>query len=176
MRQSWDEYFLDIALKVATRSTCLRRKVGSVAVNINHRIIGTGYNGAPAGLSHCTKETCVRTKNNIPSGELPHICKAIHSEANIVLQLGDGLQNSTLYCTTKPCINCLKLLMGAQVRRIVWIEDYNDAYSDQLMLEYGKIVEHPGYKSLIRKELEDGEILLLQKLSDHSPNDIYHRL
>lgn len=166
MRQSWDEYFLDIALKVATRSTCLRRKVGSVAVNMDHRIIGTGYNGAPSGLSHCTKETCVRTKNNIPSGELPHICKAIHSEANIVLQLGYGLKNSTLYCTTKPCINCLKLLMGTQVQRIVWIEDYNDSYSDELMLEYGNLIEHPGYKSLVRKEINEGEIVTLHHLTE----------
>ena len=165
MRQSWDEYFLDIALKVATRSTCLRRKVGSVAVNQRNRIIGTGYNGAPAGLAHCTKETCVRIKNNIPSGELPHICKAIHSEANIVLQLGDGLNDSTLYCTTKPCINCLKLLMGAHVRRIVWIDDYNDEYSDQLMLEYGTLIKHPGYKSLVRKEPNECDIIALNQLN-----------
>ena len=31
-RPSWDEYFMGIAKLVATRSTCLRRQVGAVAV------------------------------------------------------------------------------------------------------------------------------------------------
>ncbi|MFW5971765.1 MAG: hypothetical protein ACOCQT_06640, partial [Desulfovermiculus sp.] len=31
-RKSWDKYFLDLACKIAERSTCLRRKVGAVAV------------------------------------------------------------------------------------------------------------------------------------------------
>ena len=53
MRASWDEYFMQIAEIVKTRSTCLRRQVGAVIVKDN-RIITTGYNGAPEGLAHCT--------------------------------------------------------------------------------------------------------------------------
>ena len=53
MRKSWDEYFMEIAEIVKTRSTCLRRQVGAVIVKDN-RIITTGYNGAPSGLRHCT--------------------------------------------------------------------------------------------------------------------------
>ena len=45
MRKSWDEYFMEIAEIVKTRSTCLRRQVGAVIVKDN-RIITTGYNGA----------------------------------------------------------------------------------------------------------------------------------
>ena len=48
MRKSWDEYFMEIAEIVKTRSTCLRRQVGAVIVKDN-RIITTGYNGAPSG-------------------------------------------------------------------------------------------------------------------------------
>ena len=46
MRPSWDDYFMDIAELVASRSTCLRRQVGAVIVK-DRRIISTGYNGAP---------------------------------------------------------------------------------------------------------------------------------
>ena len=81
-RQSWDGYFMGLAYQVAQRSTCLRRQVGAVAVNERRRIIGTGYNGAPSGLTHCTPDSCIRIRKNIPSGERLDLCKAIHAEAN----------------------------------------------------------------------------------------------
>ncbi|MDU7926474.1 MAG: CMP deaminase, partial [Finegoldia magna] len=45
MRKSWNEYFMDLALNVATRSTCDRAFVGCVLVNSDNRIVSTGYNG-----------------------------------------------------------------------------------------------------------------------------------
>ena len=51
-RPSWDEYFMDMAVLTAKRSTCLRRHVGAVIVKDKH-IVATGYNGAPRGLEHC---------------------------------------------------------------------------------------------------------------------------
>ena len=56
MRESWDEYFMRLAYQVATRTTCLRRSVGAVAVSPDHRIIGSGYNGALPGAPHCDEE------------------------------------------------------------------------------------------------------------------------
>lgn len=138
-RQSWDSYFMGLTDVIASRSTCLRRRVGAVAVDKNHRIIGTGYNGAPSGMEHCTEKTCIRTVKNIPSGQQLDICKALHAEANIVLQLGFQLKDSTLYCNTQPCTNCFKLLIGAGVHRIVWKNAYNDSYAHTLMKEYGDI-------------------------------------
>ncbi|MCG8482700.1 MAG: deaminase, partial [Clostridia bacterium] len=58
MRPEWDEYFMQIAEVVKTRSTCLRRQVGAVIVK-DHRILATGYNGAPAKLAHCLDGICV---------------------------------------------------------------------------------------------------------------------
>lgn len=145
MRESWHEYFLKLASTVAGRSTCIRRQVGAVAVDENNRVIGTGYNGAPSGLEHCTKETCYRTINNIPSGRALEICKAIHAEANIVLHCGKELQGATVYCTNKPCISCFKLLYGAGVKRIVWSLDYFDTCNDKLMNESGTIFKCEGY-------------------------------
>lgn len=138
-RQDWDSYFMSLARQVASRSSCLRRKVGAVAVNPYHRIIGTGYNGPPAGMEHCTKDTCIRTKNNIPSGTQLDLCKAIHAEANIVLQLGQQLHDATIYVTCQPCTSCIKLLMGANILKLIWENPYNDTYANELMFEYGKV-------------------------------------
>lgn len=140
-RQDWDSYFMGLAKNVAGRSTCLRRKVGAVAVNPRHRVIGTGYNGPPAGMSHCSRDSCVRIRKNIPSGSQLDVCKAIHAEANIVLQLGEKLADAAIYVTCQPCVSCLKLLMGAGVARVVWEAPYDDAYARELMLEYGEIRE-----------------------------------
>ncbi len=51
-RPGWDEYFGAITKQVATRSTCLRRKVGAIIVK-DKRILTTGYNGAPKGVKNC---------------------------------------------------------------------------------------------------------------------------
>ena len=47
-RPSWDEYFMRMAVMAATRSNCVRRKVGAVIVK-EKRIMSTGYNGPPRG-------------------------------------------------------------------------------------------------------------------------------
>ena len=83
MRQSWDEYFMDIAHQVATRSTCMRRHVGAVAVSKDNRILGTGYNGALPGTPHCDEVGCLREQLGIPSGQRQELCRAQHAEANV---------------------------------------------------------------------------------------------
>ena len=84
-RPSWDEYFLQLALQAATRSTCLRRQVGAVLVR-DKRLLATGYNGAPRGVSHCLDIGCLREELGIPSGERHELCRAIHAEQNAVIQ------------------------------------------------------------------------------------------
>ena len=64
-RPSKAEYYLDIALAVATRSTCLRRRYGAVVV-ANDEIIATGYNGATLYLAGVDLETGER----IPADEI----------------------------------------------------------------------------------------------------------
>ena len=67
-RPSWDEYFILIANLVKQRSTCLRRQVGALIVK-DQRILATGYNGAPAGLRHCSEVGCLREQAEVPPGE-----------------------------------------------------------------------------------------------------------
>ncbi len=138
-RPSWDEYFLSIAKLVASRATCLRRKVGAVVVK-DQRILATGYNGAPAGLKHCDEVGCLRDKLGIPPGERQELCRGIHAEQNAIVQAatsGVDIRGATLYCTNQPCILCTKLLIGAGIIRVVVAEGYPDSLARDLLKEAG---------------------------------------
>ena len=98
---SWDEYFMKMAYLASERSSCIRRKVGAVAVNGN-RILATGYNGVPSGFAHCDKVGCLRQMLDIPSGHRHEFCRGLHAEQNVLIQAaihGINLKGSTLYCT-----------------------------------------------------------------------------
>jgi deoxycytidylate deaminase len=58
-RPSWDEYFMQVAKVVKTRSTCLSSAKGAVLV-LGRQIISTGYNVTPAGTKHCDEGGCAR--------------------------------------------------------------------------------------------------------------------
>lgn len=138
MRKSWDEYFMEIAEIVKTRSTCLRRQVGAVIVKEN-RIITTGYNGAPSGLKHCTEiGGCERARLNIPSGQRHELCRALHAEQNAIIQaakVGVSTEGTTIYITLQPCVICAKMLVNAGIKRIVFKGEYPDALSKAILEE-----------------------------------------
>ena len=144
MRKSWDEYFMEIAEIVKTRSTCLRRQVGAVIVKDN-RIITTGYNGAPSGLRHCTDiGGCERERLHIPSGQRHELCRALHAEQNAIIQaakLGVNIDGSTLYCTHQPCILCAKMIVNAGIVRVVYHSGYPDEFALDIFKEAGVLVE-----------------------------------
>jgi dCMP deaminase len=139
MRPSWDEYFLKITDLVATRSTCLRRRVGAVLV-LEKRVLATGYNGAPSGLAHCLDVGCLREQGDIPSGQRQELCRGIHAEQNAIIQAarhGISISGSVLYSTTQPCVTCTKMLINAGVTRILYFEGYADELSRQMLDEAG---------------------------------------
>ena len=136
-RPSWDEYFLRIAFEVATRSTCLRRQVGSVLVT-DRRILATGYNGVPRGLLHCDEAGCIRERDNVPSGQRHELCRGLHAEMNAFLQAaihGVSVDGSELYSTTHPCVLCTKMLIQAGVKRVIAAEGYPDELSAEMLKE-----------------------------------------
>ena len=141
-RPSWDEYFMDITRRVATRSTCLRRAVGAILVH-DKRIIASGYNGGPSGLAHCVDIGCLREKLGIPSGQQHELCRGIHAEQNAIIQAaryGVSIEGSVLYCTTQPCTQCTKMLINAGITEIVYAEGYPDDLARELLEESGIIV------------------------------------
>lgn len=140
MRQSWDEYFMTIARQVATRSTCLRRQVGAVAVSHDNRILGTGYNGALPGAPHCDEVGCLREKLGVPSGQRQEICRAQHAEANVcnfAARAGVKLEGATMYVTTQPCCTCVKAMATSGIKRVIFDAEYPDDFSRQIAREAG---------------------------------------
>ncbi|MGL4345354.1 MAG: deoxycytidylate deaminase [Cellulosilyticaceae bacterium] len=138
-RPTWDEYFMDIANLVKTRSTCCRRQVGAVIVK-DKRILSTGYNGAPIGCRHCTDVGCLRQELGIPSGERHELCRAVHAEQNAISQAahhGISVEGSSIYVTHQPCSMCAKVLINAGVKRIIYQGEYPDKLSLELLSEAG---------------------------------------
>ena len=136
-RPSYDEYFMEMAHVVAKRSTCLRRKVGAILVKDRH-ILSTGYNGAPKGLKHCSEVGCLRENLDIPSGERHELCRGLHAEQNAIIQaavFGVSIKESTLYCTNTPCVVCVKMLINAGVREIIFSGDYPDNLAKKMLSE-----------------------------------------
>lgn len=138
-RPSWDEYFMDIARLVSSRSTCMRRQVGAVMVKSKH-VLATGYNGTPSGITHCSETGCLRDQLKVPSGERHELCRGLHAEQNAIIQAarhGIDINGATLYCTHSPCIICSKMLINAGIKQIVYIHGYPDQMSIDMIGEAG---------------------------------------
>lgn len=118
-RPSWDDTFMLIANVISWRASCPRRSVGCVLVSADHRILSTGYNGAPRHLPHCAEDGCILDG-------LGRCTRAVHAEANAVYQAsrqGTNLLGSQAYCTDRPCINCAMALIQIGVTVVTWSND-----------------------------------------------------
>ena len=112
-RASWDEYFMNIAREVSTRSTCDRKFVGAVIVR-DKSILATGYNGSIRELPHCDEEGHLM--------EDGHCVRTVHAEANAIVQAarnGVRIDTATIYVTASPCWGCFQLIANAGILRIV---------------------------------------------------------
>lgn len=135
-RLSKHNYYLDIAQTVAERSTCLRRKFGSIIVK-NDTIISTGYNGAPRGRKNCSDlGFCFRDQLNIPKGERYEMCRSVHAEQNAIIAAPrDSMLGATLYMVcvsaedgslvpnTSSCMLCKRIVINAGISTIVLRDD-----------------------------------------------------
>ena len=122
-RLNWDEYFMSIALLASQRSPCKRLQVGSVVVKDN-RIISMGYNGYIPGAPHIS-----RMKDD-------HEQSIIHSEVNALADCakrGSSLNDSKIYVTHYPCINCFRSIAACGIKEVIYLLDYkNDEIVQQL--------------------------------------------
>ncbi len=162
-RPSWDDYFMDMTKLTSTRSSCLRRHVGAVLVK-NTRVIATGYNGAPTGVTHCEVTGCLRQKLNVPSGERHELCRGLHAEQNAIIQAalyGISTEGTTIYCTTKPCSICTKMIINAKIAKIVYEEYYEDSLADELLRDTDILILDEPLANLDIQTAERIEELLL---------------
>ena len=137
-RLSWDEYFINIAIAVSKRSTCLRRQYGAVIVKDN-KIISTGYNGPARGIENCCDiNVCLRQELGIQSGERYDLCRGTptHAEMNAIINGDpDKMKNATLYvagidlehpenkyANSEPCKMCKRVIRNALIGNVVFVD------------------------------------------------------
>lgn len=140
-RKPWDEYFMDIANLVSSRSTCLSRKVGAVIVSEKH-IISTGYNGPASGVKHCSElGGCIRRQMpDYKSGAYLELCPASHAEQNAIAfaaKFGIPTNGATIYVTAFPCKDCMNSIINSGIKKIVYEGEYNADLSKRIVSEAG---------------------------------------
>lgn len=132
-RVNKDEYYLNIAREVSSRSTCVKRQYGCVIVN-NDEIIATGYNGAPRGEMNCSDVGyCTRMNVRHNSGDYSD-CHAVHAEQNALISAARrDMINGILYLygsdfnlgdkyeidNPEPCPICLRMIKNSGITKIV---------------------------------------------------------
>jgi dCMP deaminase family protein len=97
-------------------------------------IISDGYNGTPSGFENICEDEAGVTK--------PYV---LHAEANAITKLarsGNNSEDSTLYVTASPCIECAKLIIQAGIRRVVYGEKYRLTDGIDLLKRAGIEVEY----------------------------------
>ena len=156
-RPSWDTYFMELAKKVATRTTCYSPPKGAVII-INQKVISTGYSGAPSHLKECRDDIgyCRRKEAGYASGEGLHICKAAHAEANAIVlaaRNGSPTDGATLYTTHLPCCDCTKLIINAGIKEVIYSEDYPGSEAKEWFAEAGVSVRL--YSEMIEVKIID---------------------
>ena len=115
-QEQFDKRYLQMATIWAENSYCKRRKVGALIVK-EKMIISDGYNGTPAGFENVCEDENNKTK--------PYV---LHAEANAITKVSksnNSSENSVLFVTSPPCIECSKLIIQAGIGRVVYTNKYH---------------------------------------------------
>ncbi len=129
-RVSKIDTYLNCAEVFAYRSTCIKRKYGAVIVK-DDAVISTGYNGAPRGKKNCCDMgICPRIEKGLHQGQGYDICRAVHAEANALLNCSrEQTLDADLYLTgvnpkdntiheAKPCPLCARMIIQAGIKNV----------------------------------------------------------
>lgn len=112
----------------AENSYCKRRKVGALIVK-EKMIISDGYNGTPVGFENICENENGKTKAYV-----------LHAEANAITKVAksnNSSEDSCLYVTTSPCIECSKLIIQSGIQRVVFSDKYRKTEGLELLERAG---------------------------------------
>lgn len=121
-RPSWQELGMETAELMAKRSVCLHYKVGA-SFWVDKKPLTSGYNGPPRKVAHCTDVGCAKE-----TGDNGGKCRGAHAEMNAIVNAavrGIAIAGATVYCTYRPCLECAKHLINAEVVRFIYKYDYD---------------------------------------------------
>lgn len=117
MKQKLINAYMECAEVFAKLSTAKKLQVGAIIVK-DQRIISIGYNGTPEGWCNVCEDEHNKTKPEV-----------IHSEMNCINKLArstESGENSTMFITHSPCMECAKSIYGAGIKEVYFKNFYRD--------------------------------------------------
>lgn len=132
----WDEYFMGIALISSKRSKDPLTQVGACIVDKENKIVGTGYNGTPKGISD--DEFSWAREGDYLETKYPYVC---HAELNAILNsTKESLRGCKIYVGLFPCNECAKAIVQSGIKEVVYLSD-----------KYSKIPEFIASRIILNK-------------------------
>lgn len=136
MKEKFINYYMKMAELTAELSYAKRLQVGAVIVK-NQQVIGTGYNGTPAGWdNNCEYVVPEQEDIDIESRTIEYHTKqlktkpeVLHSEMNALMKVARSTESSEgaiLFCTHAPCIDCAKAIYQAGIKNVYFRNHYRD--------------------------------------------------
>ena len=158
-RPDMPAYFMGIAMAVRRRANCRGSRVGALVAK-EHRIVSTGYNGTPAGMTNCLDGGCLRCAHpdRWAPGEAYDLCICVHAEQNALLaaaRFGIAVEGATLYTTMQPCFGCAKEILQASISRIYYLHPWEPSEPAKRE-EYRKLM-HAFRGEVFRLDIDDPE-------------------
>lgn len=133
-----EKRLMDMAKEVSNYSDCFKMQVGAV-IAYKDEVISTGANQISLKGSESCKDLgyCYKKSKGVEHGD--NFCKVLHAEEVAIinaLNYNRSTLNATLYCTHRPCLHCTKLIIGAGIKKVVYLNDYDAGeLSNELLKE-----------------------------------------
>jgi len=126
-RPSWAETWMNVARTIAARSYDPRLRVGAIVVSDdNTQVLSVGYNGSYRGGPHQHE-----------SSE-PGRSGFIHAEVNALVKCDYNFpKHKHMYVTHSPCADCAKLIINADIKRVVYEVPYRSERGIELLRSVG---------------------------------------
>jgi dCMP deaminase len=160
-RPDWDNYFLSLAFVVSARSRDQETKHGTIIVDRNNLILGTGYNSFIKGMNDASLP-------KIRPNKYPYM---IHSELNAILNCKvlprEVIGGGKAYVTGRCCNHCLQSLIQSGVNEINMANRRGTMLEDEKTLEiFNRIVEDSG----IKVRVLDYDLKWIKQIVEHYEN------
>ena len=160
-RPDWDNYFLSLAFVVSARSRDQETKHGTIIVDRNNLILGTGYNSFIKGMNDASLP-------KIRPNKYPYM---IHSELNAILNCKvlprEVIGGGKVYVTGRCCNHCLQSLIQSGVNEINMANRRGTVLEDEKTLEiFNRIVEDSG----IKVRVLDYDLKWIKQIVEHYEN------
>ena len=126
-RITWPETWMQVARTMSERSYDPRLRVGAIVVSAdNTQMLSVGYNGNYKGGPH---------EHESPE---PGQSGFIHAEVNALVKCDFNFAKPKhMYVTHSPCRACAKLIINAEIKRVIYEVPYRDTSGVDLLKSVG---------------------------------------